>query len=61
MNHKVKIHIILITIIGSTLPYECTWLQMQYDCCLHTPKDMKLHHTPSRATYDAHCTGTVGP
>jgi hypothetical protein len=23
--------------------------------------DMKLHHTPSRATYDAHCTGTVGP
>jgi hypothetical protein len=51
MNHKVKIHSILITIIGSTLPHECTWLQMQYDFYLHTP---------SQATYDAHCTDTVG-
>jgi hypothetical protein len=31
------------------------------DFCLHTSKDMKLHHTPPRATYDAYCTGTVGP
>ena len=31
------------------------------DFCLHTPKDMKLHHIPPRATYDAYCTGTVGP
>jgi hypothetical protein len=30
------------------------------DFCLHTSKDMKLHHTPPRATYD-YCTGTVGP
>jgi hypothetical protein len=31
------------------------------DLCLHTSKDMKLHHTPPRATYDAECTGTVRP
>jgi hypothetical protein len=31
------------------------------DFFLHTSMDMKLHHTPSRATYDAHCIGTVGP
>jgi hypothetical protein len=31
------------------------------DFYLHTFKDMKLHHTPSRATYDAYCTGMVGP
>jgi hypothetical protein len=27
----------------------------------HTSKDMKRHHIPPQATYDAHCIGTVGP
>jgi hypothetical protein len=31
------------------------------DFCLHTSKDMKLHHNPPRTTYDAYCTGTVEP
>jgi len=34
---------------------------MHNDFCLHTSKDMKPHRTPPRATYDAKCTGTVGP
>jgi hypothetical protein len=32
-----------------------------YDFCLHTYRDMKLHRTPPQATYDAYCTGMVGP
>jgi hypothetical protein len=40
----------------SAYDYKCN-----YDFCLHTSRDMKLHRTPPRATYDAYCTGTVGP
>jgi hypothetical protein len=40
----------------SAYDYKCN-----YDFCLRTSRDMKLHRTPPRATYDAYCTGTVGP
>jgi hypothetical protein len=40
----------------SAYDYKCN-----YDFCLHIFRDMNLHRTPPRATYDAYCTGTVGP
>jgi hypothetical protein len=49
-NHD-RFHVLPMTAHG----YKCN-----NDFCLHTSKDMKLHHTPSQATYDAYCTGTVG-
>jgi hypothetical protein len=40
----------------SAYDYKCN-----YKFCFQTSRDMKLHRTPPRATYDAYCTGTVGP
>jgi hypothetical protein len=40
----------------SAYDYKCN-----NDFCLHTSRDMKLHRIPPRATYDAYCTGMVGP
>ena len=39
----------------SAYDYKCN-----YDFCLYTSRDMKLHCTPPRTMYDAYCTGTVG-
>jgi hypothetical protein len=43
------------------LPMNAHGYKCSNDFCLHTSKNMKLHHTPPRETYDAYCTCTVGP
>jgi hypothetical protein len=43
------------------LPMSAHGYKYNNDICLHTSKDMKLHHTPPRVTYDAYYTSTFGP